>query len=441
MADALASLLLCAQVAGAALWWWISPGGFPLGHPRFWSNRALPVAVLVVALVGLVGRSWSNYSLFRAALVALVMLWTAAVVSGCAVFPVSAVRFAAPGFAGVVALWGASVLELVKTERRERSSMCAAAFLAALAGVCLPWTQRAGDPETHPSGAAGAPLATEAGETTLPILQPLGGGASMVPADGSLQFDGPVALHVRPLLTFESVSPDRCWTILAPRSAAPAPPLLVSGKATAEGVTCIYRGLAKESLQVERDEKTERYLVEATADLEHAVFSHLNIYSEVAIRGTAPLFLSFSACGDVRIEVRASDYPVGRPRRFACLDAGERFRVLEARSGEKGPFRTLAEGTLQRGEPLAITVWNGNEAAYRLTWSDWSTQASTALSPTAGWGIPENAIEFSLVDDGAARSANIWMTLAGTSIGRGWDSVGHAPGVYRNRLSIELLTD
>jgi hypothetical protein len=32
-----------------------------------------------------------------------------------------------------------------------------------------------------------------------------------------------------------------------------------------------------------------------------------------------------------------------------------------------------------------------------------------------------------------------FVTLAGTSVGRGWDSVGHAPGTYRNRMKIEWV--
>jgi len=47
-----------------------------------------------------------------------------------------------------------------------------------------------------------------------------------------------------------------------------------------------------------------------------------------------------------------------------------------------------------------------------------------------------NAIEFSRFE-GRHKSAAIWITLAGTSVGRGWDSVGHARGVYRNRMRIE----
>jgi hypothetical protein len=35
--------------------------------------------------------------------------------------------------------------------------------------------------------------------------------------------------------------------------------------------------------------------------------------------------------------------------------------------------------------------------------------------------------------------AEISLTLAGTAVGRGWDSVGHAVGTYRDRVWIEVL--
>ena len=135
--------------------------------------------------------------------------------------------------------------------------------------------------------------------------------------------------------------------------------------------------------------------------------------------------------------MKPSDYPVGRPARLAYWDAENRFHVVEAHSGEKGPFKELAQGVLKNDEPLQITVRVDKKAVCRITFADWASQASRQLSPTAGWGLPENAIEFSLRNSGETNQGVIYMTLAGTSTGRGWDSVGHASGTYRNAISIE----
>ena len=71
---------------------------------------------------------------------------------------------------------------------------------------------------------------------------------------------------------------------------------------------------------------------------------------------------------------------------------------------------------------------------------DWARKASAQLSPAAGWGVPENAIEFSLGHRGGRGEGFVFITLAGTSVGRGFDSVGHAPGVYRNAMTIKPVS-
>jgi hypothetical protein len=35
--------------------------------------------------------------------------------------------------------------------------------------------------------------------------------------------------------------------------------------------------------------------------------------------------------------------------------------------------------------------------------------------------------------------ASVFITLAGTSVGRGWDCVGHRAGTYRNRVRLEAV--
>jgi hypothetical protein len=86
----------------------------------------------------------------------------------------------------------------------------------------------------------------------------------------------------------------------------------------------------------------------------------------------------------------------GLPSRLAYLDAQGGFHVVQATSGEKGLFHPLASGRLDRGQPLTITILDRDQPVASLTLLDWSSQASTELSPTAGWGLPQNAIEFSL---------------------------------------------
>jgi len=55
---------------------------------------------------------------------------------------------------------------------------------------------------------------------------------------------------------------------------------------------------------------------------------------------------------------------------------------------------------------------------------------------TAGWGVPVNAIELIRVGEEKASPAIIFVTPAATSVGRGWDSVGHRAGTYVNRMPL-----
>jgi hypothetical protein len=199
--------------------------------------------------------------------------------------------------------------------------------------------------------------------------------------------------------------------------------------------------LGRSSLTLDRDD-TGGLEIDATAWLDRPVYSHLNTFCDIEVRGHSRLSLGFSPCPETPVEVRRFDYPFGRPSRFAYVSANRRFRVVEAQTGEKGPFRTLAEGVLKPEDPLVITVFDQDQPRVAVTLHDWSAQASTQLSPTAGWGVPVNAIEFSLNDDdGPTSAASIFITLAGTSVGRGWDSVGHAAGAYRNRLTVRPVGD
>jgi hypothetical protein len=198
-----------------------------------------------------------------------------------------------------------------------------------------------------------------------------------------------------------------------------------------------FRGQGPATLRVLADPAARGVTVEARTQLEREVYSHLNSFCDFEVRGHDHLELEFSPCPGARIEAKPFHYPIGRPSRFAFVERDRTFRVVEARSGEKGPFRTLARGRLGPEERLAITLYSSGRAAGRVTLLDWSAQADTTLSPTAGWGAPVNAIEFSLSGDSPSSPASIFVTLAGTSVGRGWDCVGHKRGTYCNRIRLE----
>jgi len=263
----------------------------------------------------------------------------------------------------------------------------------------------------------------------------LGVDVSMRLQGATITFDhADLSLQVEPLLTFESVSPDRFWTLFSPE---PAKLQRLSRAWTQPlGLVAEYNAGYPSALEARLLDGGNTINVAAASQLRRPIYSHLNSYAAFYVFGMGQALVAFSPCPSP-IEILPSDYPTGRPARFATLKENGRFEVLEATDGEKGPFDLLGHGSLVRGDSLVMTLHNNRRPAFRITLRDWSDQASTQISPTAGWGAPENAIEFSRNDSGSL--VVIHVTLAGTSVGRGWDSVGHAAGTYRNRMTIERL--
>jgi hypothetical protein len=174
--------------------------------------------------------------------------------------------------------------------------------------------------------------------------------------------------------------------------------------------------------------------IAAVSALAAPVYAHLSSFTTIYLSFEATL--SFGPTGATRFPIEPADYPSGRPAKLAYLDDDLDFHVIRARDAEKGPFSELAAGRLGRGEPLILELRPRDDSAgCRLVVTDWSSQVSTERSPSAGWGVSQGSIQF------ASRLGVgfVVLTLADTGPGRGFDSVGHAAGTYRNQLRVEPL--
>lgn len=429
------------HVLGAALAWWLLPGSFSWGHPRYWTNRVLPLIVVAAAAAGLWGAWRRHHRAYLSAAVFVAAMATAAVIAGAILFPTSARRFLPPALVIAAMLW-VSCVGACRQQRLWCWPIVAASAAGVLIGAMVPLAERAPEPDTRPvvNSFAWPEVVPVAG--AMPSKIPVGRSASLAPLSGEAEVRiGRLTISVRPLLEFESVSPDRCWTIFAPQSYhSGGRPRIVGMRSDAEGWYHYQSSFTEHLLNVEPVADDAGMRVEAFSRLERQVFSHLNSFCELTVFGHRRITLSFSPCERDRIEPLPVDYPVGRPARFAYVDADDDFHVVEARSGEKGPFRTLAQGKLGEG-PLWVTIYDQQRPVCRLRIDDWAREAGRQLSPTAGWGVPVNTLEFSRMGESAAAPVWIWMSLSSTSVGRGWDSVGHRAGVYRNRLSIEPVAE
>lgn len=409
------------------------PRGFAIGHAKWWTNQLFPVCILLAvsaALYQLVRtRAWGWSA---AVALSCSAIWIGAAI-GLARYPVSGLWLAP--LAVVIGVIGLRAVAAAGAIRIFRGGVVAGVLGAGVGFVALA-LQRAHEPATFPANPTLAPE-PDAEEVSIRATQRISDRTAIWPRDGEIRTEvGRLQLTIEPALQFISRSPDRFWTVFAAAREGVSPPTQLLRAAHGPYVaTFDYRSDYDARLSVADDGQEVR--IHSTATLTRPIFSHLNSFARVLVTGHRRLFLSFSPCPDARVEVLPSDYPVGRPARAAFLTDGDRFCVVEASGAEKGPFRVLADGPLKRSEPLIITLLDEDQPMGRISWLDWAAQADTSPSPTAGWGAPCNAIEFSLVGDRPSDAAALYLTLAGTSLGRGWDSVGHAAGTYQNRMRID----
>lgn len=437
--------LFAGHVVAALGWWWLAPQGFGFRQPRFWLNTVVPGLIGCGALLGMVGIFTLRRSWVAGAATAGVTLWGGALAAACVLFPASAQTFVLPSAAAVVAL-AAAWYFLDPAASGLRNARLLGAMMGLGIGLFVPWAVKAPPPSTKPMNAVLEEFEfTTRADESIDLLE-RSKFAHLMPLRGGVTVAGEsITLEILPLLTFEprSRSPDGCWTNLAP----PASDLdlrrrLVGQKLVPGGAYCRYDGTGPQLLKMQTTTDPARCEVVAFARLEAPIYSHLNSFCDVYIRGHRDLSLRFSPCREIPIVPGPADYPSGRPAQLAALDDQGTFRVYEARSGEKGPFKTLAEGLLHPqnhlGGRLQIEVLDEGRRAATLTLYDWAMQASTEPSPTAGWGLPQNAIEIRRLGETRDATVVLHFTLAGTSVGRGFDSVGHAAGTYRNRITVDV---
>lgn len=423
------STLLAAHLALAIVWLWLMPGGFPHAASEFWVNQVAPWVVLVWAIIALIGRSIRGGTIVPPLLLAIPAFWIAFGASARIHFLISS------GALWAVALSAGMVLAMLwfreHAARRELRWMIPFVVALALwAGWRTPITQRAPDASTRPTATAMPPAPT--GSADSKIIR-FGKDAQLRPAEGRLvvRRDDHL-LTIAPLLTIESRSPDRAMVSLAPPEENRATARRLDA-VSHEGArwTMHYRGdAAMLEASATRDGAIE---LDAHTQLTEDVYTHLNTYAELALRGHKHLTLRFSPVPTLRVDVP----PFTERARFAYLDEAGLFHVAEAHNLEKGPFVDLGTGKLGREEPLVIQLYDGDTLIYTVRFDDWTRQLSTALSPTAGWGVPVNVIHFMRASDALDAPAMIALSLAATGIGRGWQSVGYKAGVYRNRMRIE----
>ena len=236
------------------------PQGFEIRHPRFWANTLLPIAGVGVSIAGI-------YSCIKKRdpwTCALVLGVTAMLVAGAItfklLFPHStsgklglALIFC--GFSavcgGVIGVWALRKckIEIIPT--------AAAVTIGVFFGCLFPWTQKGISAATIPIAAdiSGLPSPTSApGKVETSSVIDLTERLQVIPNNlgAKVSLDSDLTLSINPVLTFNSVSPDRFWTIFSRTGRRiPSPGLIKvvrqsdSGTMGSDGLAMFYSGVGE----------------------------------------------------------------------------------------------------------------------------------------------------------------------------------------------------
>jgi len=431
MLQLLWSAVLTGHAMCAAALWWMAPGGFPSSTPEFWVNQMLPIVPLLLLGLGLLSRGKTAEAILPPVFGVFPLFWMSFAISLRLTFPVSIgsgwnIPFIG-GFA-LAMLWG------WQYARRITHVILLPLFFgpAIWLGWVLPPTQRAADPATKPANLAMPDAPSSKSE---PKLIKLSKDAQLHSDDGRLVVRrGTLVLTVQPLLGFADRAPDRASIDPANKEErSPTVRHLLNFAKDGTHFTLHYKDEDRSVLDATAHDAAVD--LDARSRLAKAIYSHANSYTEVTIRGQAKLSVTFSPLGSKHIELA----PVGMPARFAYVDAVGVFHVVQASKESHGPYIELSSGALPKDGALELELYDGDVAVYKLALLDWAPQASTQRSPVAGWDLPENVIELVRTAKPENSPALISFSLASTSLGRGTRSVGHAQGVYRNRITVTAL--
>src|SRR5579863_399825 len=375
-------LVIYLHLTPAVFWWWLMPGGFPLSHPRFWTNAVFPVVAIAVCLTCLWAGRRENSPLRPALAVTIPAFWLAATASASILYPISARRFLPPALVCCVVVSGVFWWSF-RGQFGQWRRLVTAAIPAMAIAVGLVWAQRGGEPDTSPANISLpqfepnvdsrlmmipvrlADHVTVQGSTGRVVLRHIIRHESIGSStDGANDlWDKPTipdrnySIDIEPLLSFESRSPDGFWTIVSPKDHKTGPVRqLKSMRQSENDLFAQYGDDARSVLHVSKLEDSDTTSIDAVTQFDGPIYSHLNSFATFTIDGCRMPALEFSPCPGMKVDVETFEYPFGRPLRMAYVGTDDVFHVVQAKSGEKGPFKDFGSGILPRPAPLTITL-------------------------------------------------------------------------------------
>ncbi len=401
------ALSLWALPAAATAVLWRPLGTFPVITLAFWASSGFVLLAWLSAALGLLAASRRDSALLVACTLLPAFALQALGLTGRFVFP-DTFRAVWLGPAVLGVLWSVAALPLLGTLASRRHAvlaLCVSALVGAPFGVIQVLARR---PRT-PAGTRPLNLAAPESSKATPPPQ-------------RLRFDcAGRRVDVLPFLSFESTSRDGFWPRAGPPDILEGPP---------EATLC--------ALQVEAQDGG--LTLEASTELPHAVHSHLNRFLELQLRGFDAPTLAFDALGPTPFPLKPFDYPHGRPAHFAVVTEGGELRVARGSDAEKGPFVELGRGLVPSDGVLSLALLDGAVHIAHVDVDGFVAQADLGPSPTAGFGMPANVLQFGVPPrqpPGEATPVGVLhLSLAESGIGEGLDTVTHAAGRYWLRVAL-----
>src|SRR5262245_53786180 len=302
MPQLMTAVVLLGHAAGLLVWQQMMPQGFPAGHRKWWTNSILPMIGIAVCTGGAAAvcvRSGRRFTVLSAYAVA--MGWVGIGTALTAVLWRSSSAWSALILApGLYMMWR---LRNQAAPVRSRAVIGVSLFTGFVFGILMVVLQLAGISSTLPANVASPAVVRSANGAQDPGIVPLGTRTIIDEETGSVRFlAGALRLHADSLLTFESKSPERFWTVFSPLRVRRSAPLSFDGRTTlTDGMRFAYRSEGSTVLDVR--ETSAGVAGESVSSLGAPIYSHLNSYMWLAIDGHSRLFLSFSPCQNERIEV------------------------------------------------------------------------------------------------------------------------------------------
>jgi hypothetical protein len=328
-------------------------------------------------------------------------------------------------------------------------------MLLLVSGVLL---TRAGPGQTRPATVVPA-LAPLADATSIPDQElPIRLGDADAEPDLRLHPNGAIemiarsgTLYISPYLSFSSLAQDGLWAIAGNRDVSGVVLREVQRGRLVDGPALQVRwegqslrgwlrpGDLAGELRISRRRTVDgsvEFQVTTITRVARQLDAHQADYVDVSWSGLQPLSLALGPEPGYPLVPTESDYPFGRPLTFLSV-LPEGVDLMRASSAEKGPFTRLAHWL--RHDPV-VRIHAAGQLVCTFVLEGFVAQASPELSPTAGWGMPVNSIVVEATAFRDQQPTGVWVgyTLADTGLGRGYHTVGTAPGTYVSTLRITL---